>query len=144
MNDAVKMHIDQARWFVTPAIIANAKRPMPCALLQTYNDEDGVTPLDHKIAYQVSDDFGKLKPRRRYVEPEHLFETEAAANEYIADQLARRVRAITRAYSRRTRPLRELTSEYEQKKKPLKALLQQAERRLHKPSSGATTWAKAA
>ncbi|MGL4233295.1 MAG: hypothetical protein ACRDAM_16790 [Casimicrobium sp.] len=143
MNDATKMHIDQARWFVTQKIIDTAERPIPCALLQTYNDEDGVTPLDHKIAYQVSDDFGKLKARRRYIEPEHLFESEAAANEYIADQLGKRVRAITRAYSRRTRPLRELTSEYEQKKKPLKARLQIAERRLHKPATG-ESWAKVA
>jgi hypothetical protein len=138
-----------ARWFVTPSIIKHAQPATPCTLLQTYMDEDGVTPLDHKVCYYPIDKKGSRAARRRYVEPDHLFETETEANEYIADQLAKRVRAVTRAYSRRLRPLRELTGEYEQKKKPLKALLQQAERRLRPQTASVTglmrdTTAKAA
>lgn len=145
MNNLAKATARDDRWFVTPAIIAKAEPAMPCTLLQTYFcDDDAESPLDHKISYLAVGKSGNATARRRYVEPEHLFESEAEANEYIADQLAKRLRAITRAYSRRTRPLRELTSEYEQKKKPLKALVQQAERRLHTTSAGATVWAKAA
>lgn len=124
------------RYFVTPAIIAEAEAPIPCILLQTFydGDEDPQNPLDHKVAYTAADKHGKLRARTVYIEPEHLFETEAAANEYIADQIAKRLRKLTRQQSRRLRPLRELTSEYDTKKRPLKCLLQKAEKRLVKPT----------
>jgi hypothetical protein len=121
-------------YFVTPAHIKNASSPTPCILLQTLLDEDGEA-LDCHISYFPS--LHVDTKRHRYVEPEHFFETEALANEYIADQVQRRMRALTRAYSRRTRPLRELTKTYEQKKTALKALLRTAEKRIHKQQGDA-------
>ncbi len=111
----------RAAFFVSNECINKALPPIPCVIEQTFYDEDK-TPLDHAI---------RIGKRKRYAEPERVFQSEAAANEFIADQIAAKARKLLRLFSRKTRSLRDTTDAYSKQRDELKALQRKAEMRLH-------------
>jgi hypothetical protein len=115
----------RAAWIVTNAVINSAAPSIPCVVEQDYFDEDG-EDLDHLV---------RVGKSRRYIEPARLFSSEAAANEFIADQIQHRLRALTRAYARKTRTLRSTELTYSAQKKALRALARIADMRVCDPSA---------